>query len=153
MPDKPDGELTSRQVKAVWLLANGISTINVAEAVRVSRKTLYTWRKLPAFQEKLREAGDELWQDAAAIFKGMSAEAVNAISAYFTEAEDGSLEKAYFSLRYVRDINRVHATNETIIEDRRLNDAIINAEAGMLGQNAHRHEWIYRNSEAEYKDW
>lgn len=153
MPSEASEELTSRQLKAVGLLANGISPTNTAEAVGVARKTLYNWRQQPAFREKLREVGDELWQDAAATFKGMSEEAVQAISAYFTEAEDGSLEKASFALRYIRDINHVHATNEAIVEDRRLNDAILDAEAGTLGRNGHVHEWVMRDGGKEYKDW
>jgi Helix-turn-helix of insertion element transposase len=155
MADKQDApaSLSAKQLKALGLLANGISATNVAEAVGVTRRTVYNWRQLPAFRAQLREAGDEVWQDTAAILKGMSEEAMSAISAYFSQGEEGSLEKAYFALRYVRDINRVHATNEAIVEERRLNDAIINAEAGAFGMNGKVHEYVIVNGEKRYKDW
>jgi transposase-like protein len=141
LADEQHKDLTPKQIQAVGLLMSGASMENVAEAVTINRTTLYRWRKLPAFKAALRDAGDELWQDTTAVLKGMTEEALAAISAYFVEADDGSLEKAYFALRYVRDINRVHAANEAINEERKLNDALINAEQGAAGLNGngHRH--------------
>jgi hypothetical protein len=138
LADKEHKDLTANQIYVLGLLMSGISVENAAAAAGINRKTVWRWRKEPAFRDALREAGDELWQDTLAILKGMSESALTAISSYYDQAEDGTLDKAQFALRYLREINRLRAADEVIREERRLNDEILNLEQG-AGANGNGH--------------
>jgi len=45
-------ELTAKQRKALYLLAEGYALSTVARRVKVRRETLSRWRQLPEFQEE-----------------------------------------------------------------------------------------------------
>ena len=63
--------LNERQWRAIQLLALGKSLSAVARIIEVDAKTLYNWRKDPAFREALTARRRELWSTAIERVRGM----------------------------------------------------------------------------------
>jgi hypothetical protein len=59
------GELSDAQNAAVALLVSGKSFTRAAEALSVDVRTIYNWRKLPAFRRAMRARREEVWNEAA----------------------------------------------------------------------------------------
>jgi len=53
-------KLTSKQVKAVYLLAGGASATEVAKVLKLRRETLSRWKKLPVFVEETERVAADL---------------------------------------------------------------------------------------------
>lgn len=51
---KTDNTLNARQLTALKLLASGTPDHQVVERLEITRVTLYRWKQLPEFEEKLR---------------------------------------------------------------------------------------------------
>jgi len=60
LPQKP---LTAQQLKAIQLLVQGNTTVQVAEALKVRRETLWRWRELPTFKAEYEAALADYFAD------------------------------------------------------------------------------------------
>src|SRR4051794_33729170 len=69
--NEPLSSLNEKQQAALRLLIEGKTFSAVAEAVGVTRRTLYTWREDPDFAEELQRRREELWSDAAERLRAM----------------------------------------------------------------------------------
>src|SRR5258708_730641 len=69
--ESPSSLNDDKQRIAIELLLGGKSFSAVAQAVQVSRRTIYTWRQDPAFQRELEHRGEELWSGAAERLRAM----------------------------------------------------------------------------------
>jgi hypothetical protein len=63
--------LSDAQHAAVAMLAMGKSFPHVAEEVKVDVRTIYNWRKLPAFRRALRKRREEIWHESADRLRAM----------------------------------------------------------------------------------
>lgn len=68
-PQEAEKNLSSKQRQAALLLASGSTIDNTARVVGVSEKTVDTWKKKPAFKEAMRQAEDDLYNEALSILK------------------------------------------------------------------------------------
>ena len=93
---KVNKRLTVKQLKAIDLLTDFIDPKTkklVAQGVRVSRKTLYEWMKIPKFMKKYREMADDKLNAWGTVIARKSLLArmpkdTRAIQLYFEKAED-----------------------------------------------------------------
>ena len=88
---KPDETLQDNQARAVVLLVGGATETAAAQAVGVSRQTVWEWRKSAEFQAALnreRAAARQAWQDEA---QGLNATALNVIREALTQEDDAAL--------------------------------------------------------------
>jgi hypothetical protein len=69
-------QLKPRQINAVQLIALGTPDYQVAQRLEVSTMTLYRWKRLPAFEEKLRSISSSGLEEVA---KKMNAATLTAI--------------------------------------------------------------------------
>src|SRR5438105_477633 len=68
----PSGEqksLSERQRKAALLLANGSTIAHAAGVVGGNEKSIDTWKKKCAFQEAMRQAEDDLYEESLNLLK------------------------------------------------------------------------------------
>ena len=87
---KPDETLQDNQARAVVLLVGGATETAAAQAVGVSRQTVWEWRKSAEFQAALnreRAAIRQAWQDEA---QGLNSQALSVVRAAL-EGEDRAL--------------------------------------------------------------
>ena len=53
-------KLTSKQRRAIYLLARGMSNNDVVKALKIRRETLWRWKKLPEFAKNFEHVMEEL---------------------------------------------------------------------------------------------
>lgn len=93
---KPDnsGHLSIEQENAVDLLLQGLPDGEVAEAVNVTRQTVWTWRKEhPAFIAELNRRREAVWGSQTERLRGLVRKAVDILEEDLT-AEDMRLRQA-----------------------------------------------------------
>jgi hypothetical protein len=56
-------KLTSKQIKAIYLLVQGHSAIEVANRLRMRRETLSCWKKIPEFNLEFERVMTEIRDD------------------------------------------------------------------------------------------
>ena len=53
-------KLKTKQLKAIYLLASGITGVEVARQLKLRPETLSQWKKIPAFNEKFEQLMEEV---------------------------------------------------------------------------------------------
>jgi hypothetical protein len=85
----PDSSLSAGQLKAIDLLLTSKTLGEVAEAVGVDGKTLYTWMRKPAFKRELRAVQKAVIRHNV---RGMTTMAATAIKTLMSLMESGEGE-------------------------------------------------------------
>jgi hypothetical protein len=68
-PPGAEKSLSAKQRQAALLLASGSTIDNAARVVGCGEKTIDTWKKKPDFQQAMRQAEDDLYNEALGILK------------------------------------------------------------------------------------
>jgi len=64
LPKQPKPKpLTAQQIKAIQLLVQGNTTVQVADALKVRRETLWRWRETPLFKTEYEQALADYFAD------------------------------------------------------------------------------------------
>ena len=75
------------QARAVALLVEGRSMVEVAEALAVNERTVRRWRELPGFKDALREARDSAFRSALDELRVVGGEAVRVLRALLADSD------------------------------------------------------------------
>lgn len=94
MPDSAHDDVTrERWTPAILALLGGKTLEEAAEAAGVARRTLYDWRKTPAFQAAFKREAAEIAKEARAKLSGSTTLAVDALTAILQrKAKGGNVE-------------------------------------------------------------
>lgn len=71
--------LTTKQVQAARLLAEGTTAVQAAERCGVSRSTLERWKNVPEFQAAIREMEDTAYTESLRMLKRASRAAISCL--------------------------------------------------------------------------
>ena len=77
--------LSDAQTTAAAMLATGKSYQRVADELKVDVRTIYNWRKLPAFRRAARARREAIWNEAADRLRAML---TRAMDIFETQLED-----------------------------------------------------------------
>lgn len=86
---EPPGNVRIRplQARAITLLVEGRSMVEVAEALAVNERTVRRWRELPDFEDTLREARDEAFRGALDELRRVGTRAVAVLEALLADVD------------------------------------------------------------------
>lgn len=79
IPTGGQKSLSERQRKAALLLANGSTIANAAREVGVNEKSIDNWKRTCTFQEAVRQAEDELYDESLRILKNAARGAITCL--------------------------------------------------------------------------
>ena len=72
--------LTAKQIKAIYLLAEGKMTIEVGKAMKLRRETLSRWKRIPEFQLELERIMQEMCDDMKHRLTRLVSESISSVS-------------------------------------------------------------------------
>lgn len=67
--EKSPDELTSKQLQAALLLAEGNTALAIADKLGVSRASIQRWKRVPAFQQAIRDIEQEVFLESMNLLK------------------------------------------------------------------------------------
>ena len=109
--ETPSSLNDDKQRIAIELLLAGKSFSAAAQAVQVSRRTLYTWRQDPAFQQELEHRREELWSDEAERLRAMVHPSLDILEEHLRDPYDRSRFRAANAVLRLADLRRVVPPN------------------------------------------
>lgn len=77
-------KLTSKQVKAAYMLAQGKSSSSVSSKLKMRRETLWRWRQLPRFIEEMERVMGETREDLKSRIANLVHDAINTMNEALT---------------------------------------------------------------------
>jgi hypothetical protein len=112
MPTKTD-ELSGQQLKAVDMLATGVTITGAAEAVGVSRQTVSEWaNKDSNFRAALNKRRAELWTEQTDRVRALLPQAVDRIERALA-LDDGDSLRAALALLKLAGVSKLYETGTT----------------------------------------
>lgn len=73
-------KLTPKQIKAIYLLAAGKTTIEVGKQLKLRRETLSRWRRIPEFSMEFDRITQEMCDDMKSRLTCLVGESIGAVS-------------------------------------------------------------------------
>jgi hypothetical protein len=73
-------KLTSKQIKAIYLLAGGATTIQVGKRLKLRRETLSRWKQIPEFTKEFERVMDEVRGDMQHRLTHLVEESISAVT-------------------------------------------------------------------------
>ena len=73
-------KLTSKQIKAIYLMASGATTVDIGKKLKMRRQTLWNWRQKPHFNAEFDRVMNEMCKDIETRIKRLVSESVTNVS-------------------------------------------------------------------------
>lgn len=108
--DRVDGGVTplsDRQLAAVSMFASGSSVKDVADALGVTRQTLWRWRTEDEhFRAELRRRQAQMWEEQAARLRGLLEPSIDVVTSFLTSRYDQHRFRAATTILRLSRLNR-----------------------------------------------
>jgi hypothetical protein len=105
--NEPASSLNDNQRAAIRMIVMGKTLSSIAEAIGVTRRTLYNWREDPDFQQELQRRREELWSDAAERLRAMVHSSLDIFQEHLSDPYDRARFRAANAVLRISDLRRV----------------------------------------------